>query len=161
ERAVREQAEASLARALKGHPARATVVSLLLGIVRRCVRHRERSRYCRSELFAVCRGAFLSIGERLARDGILESDDSGFDLSQEEIFGLVQGTAVAHDWQRLVELRRSERARAELTAPSSHVVTHGAVAARSWEGVAASTGDDPLHGLGSSAGIARGRARVL
>ncbi|HBP22791.1 MAG TPA: hypothetical protein DEA08_34050 [Planctomycetes bacterium] len=166
EQALRAGAEAELRRRLRGRPGRRLVVQRLLAIVREGIRQRERSRYCRSELFAACRELYLRAGQSLARQRVLERGDDVFWLTPAELSAAAAGTSVDADLRPLVARRRAEQRDLPSRAPS-RVETLGAVAARRWvsppEEVAsdAAAEDGVLLGLGSCAGVVRGRARVL
>lgn len=163
EEATRRAAEAQAARRLS--PPAQALFWPLLALVRAGSRRRERSRYWRSELYDATRRLYRAVGERLAVEGALERPDDVWDLTLDEVHGAVDGTLTA-PLRGLVALRRAE---ADDAPASARVVALGAVAAGRFErvfelegGLADEGGDAAtLTGLGSSAGVVRGRARVL
>lgn len=158
ELALRAAAERVLDESLKG-PRRA-VLGYLLQTTRRLIRHRENSRYCRSELFGYAKSVFRALGRRLVEASVLRSEEDVYDLTQDEIFGWVDGTGVTSDLQLLAELRREERSRNEQVETPMELTTLGAVNANTLERKVA-IADGALCGLGSSSGVVRGRARVV
>ncbi|HZU98005.1 MAG TPA: PEP-utilizing enzyme, partial [Planctomycetota bacterium] len=156
ERAIREAAERTLDARARG--LRRLGLGALLAIVRRAIHHRERSRYCRSELFATARDFYREIGQRLT--GVLGPADDVTFLSVDEVQGAVEGTGVALDLGALVALRKAEHERARSRELAAHVVSHGALAARRFEGATVAS-DGVLAGLGSCAGVVRGPARIV
>lgn len=164
EAAVRSAAEAVVARRL-GRLARAPFAALLV-LVRGGLRRRELSRYWRSELYATCRTLYRAVGDRLAAEGALDAADDVFDLTEDELHGAVAGTLGLgpRGLRALIALRRAELARAP--APDARrLVAVGAVAAGRFERPDDGDGGPAdarlLRGLGSSAGVVRGRARVV
>ncbi|MCO5168133.1 MAG: PEP-utilizing enzyme [Planctomycetes bacterium] len=156
EQATRSAAEALVARRLRA-PARALFWPLL-EVVRAGSRRRELSRYWRSELYDVSRRLYRALGERLAAEGALERPDDVWDLTTDEVQGAVDGTLTAPA-RGLVVLRRAE---SDARPEAMRVVALGAVAAGRFEAdVEVAVGEGALTGLGSSAGVVRGRARVL
>src|SRR5205823_13807511 len=100
-----------LTKKLAGQPLKHQLLSALLPRLRRLIRHRENSRYCRAELFGVSRNIFLGIAASFVRRGVLRQTGDIYHLTQDEIFGYVDGTGVTEDLQTLADLRRKELAR--------------------------------------------------
>jgi pyruvate,water dikinase len=161
ERRIRASADARLAGALAGHPLRRLVMRLILGRLRRCVRYRENSRYCRSELFGLAKAIFHSLGRDLVAAGALRDPGDVVHLTQDELCGFFDGTAPSDDLQSIADARRPEFAAPGPQLPM-RFTTLGSVrgsrpAGPDRPGAEAAT----LRGLGSSGGRARGIARVV
>ncbi len=162
EQGIREAAEEVLRRALGPRAWRYRVLLWLVDKVRLYARYRENSRYCRSELFGYARSVFQSLGDDLARRGVLREPSDVFHLTQEELFGYYEGTASTLALQGLADLRRAAFARPgeEL---SMAFATYDTVPASLPEGPATTApgASSALRGLGSSSGVVRGIARVV
>lgn len=184
ERAVRAAAEERLRAALGGGAlaaARGRLLAVVLATLRRLIRNRENSRYCRSELFGFSKNVFRALGRHLVREGVLRAEDDVFHLTQDEIFGYIDGTGVTEDLQALADVRRREVEahlaietpveittlgpvrRNALGAPAAApaAAAEGPPTAAAGDGRAGPGGALVLRGLGSSTGKARGRARVV
>jgi phosphohistidine swiveling domain-containing protein len=159
---VRREADAKLEKKLAGQPLKHQLLSALLPRLRRLIRHRENSRYCRAELFGVSRKIFLGIAASLVRRGVLQNSDDIYHLTQDEIFGYVDGTGVTEDLQALADLRRKEFARNQSRELAEQITTLGWVHGSALDAPrATSLETGALKGLGSSAGKVRGTARVV
>jgi rifampicin phosphotransferase len=168
ERGIRAAAERRLELALGPRSVRLLVLRSVLGRLRRGVRYRENSRYCRSEWFGVAKEIFASLGADLAARGVLRDAADVVHLTQEELFGWYDGTGVSAALQPLADARR-----AEFESPGPELpmrfTTLGTVPASRSAGLAgvpavepdATPGGGELRGLGSSRGTVRGTARVV
>jgi pyruvate,water dikinase len=174
ERDVRAQADVRLRERLSGEPLKELVLSWLLGRARSLIRHRESSRYRRSELFGFSKNVFHALGDHLVARGALRSRDDVVHLTPDEIFGWFDGTGVTEDLQAIADLRRRELAANAALETPMEITTLGAVrdhaiatpasadAGRAGASAGAHESSGPLlSGLGSSAGRVRGRARVV
>ncbi|MEI7895281.1 MAG: PEP-utilizing enzyme, partial [Myxococcales bacterium] len=126
------------------------------------VRWRENSRYCRSELFGFSKNIFRALGDHFASSGVLRRADDIYHLTQDEVFGYVDGTGVTENLQALADLRRSEFEQNQAVETPMELTTLGPVRANqlaSRPRPEESSGE--LRGLGSSTGKVRGRARVV
>jgi pyruvate,water dikinase len=161
ERRIRGLAEARLAKALRGHPLRRLLLGVVLGRLRRCVRYRENSRYCRSELFGVAKAIFHSLGRDLAARRVLRNAGEVVHLTQDELCGAFDGTGATEDLRGLADVRRTE-----FEAPGPQLpmrfTTLGPVRDGRPDGPDRPPAEPgALQGLGSSGGTARGIARVV
>lgn len=171
DRALREQAEQHMAKALRGHPLRRVLYRWVLKHARRRVRDRENLRFERTRLFGRVRRIFIEMGRRLTAEGVLADARDVFYLEVDELIGFVQGTATCTDLSGLVGVRRAEfEAHAAEPAPADRVSTRGAVpignALMATEESAADqtedeTADGELRGVGACPGIVRGTVRVI
>ena len=169
---IRAAAERRLELALGTRSVRLRVLRWVLGRLRRGVRYRENSRYCRSEWFGVAKEIFASLGADLAARGVLRDPADVVHLTMEELFGWYDGTGVSAALQPLADARR-----AEFEAPGPELpmrfTTVGTVPASRPAGLpaaepaikpvepGATPGGGELRGLGSSRGMVRGTARVV
>jgi pyruvate,water dikinase len=159
---VRENADRVLAEKLASAPMKRALLGTLLPRLRRLIRHRENSRYCRAELFGVSRKIFLGIAAGFAREGVLRAIDDVYFLTQEEVFGYIDGTGVTEDLQALADLRRREMAKHRERELAEQITTLGAVRRNTLDAPPPpDTTGALLKGLGSSAGKVRGTARVV
>ncbi|MDH6108794.1 phosphohistidine swiveling domain-containing protein [Kitasatospora sp. MAP12-15] len=167
ERQVRRQAEQELRLACP-QPLRRAIVRALAALMRRFVKVREDTRFCRTELYGISRQLLLRMGTALAEAAQLDAVEDVFDLTVEEVLGAVDGTRPSGGLRELAAQRRAERERcAALPAPPSRQLTDaGALPAvpRPWAAAAApasGAAEQVLRGLPSSRGVVRGRARVV
>ena len=162
EQALRQAAEQRLRAALSGAPLKRLLLAWLLPRVRGLIRHRENSRYCRSELFGFSKNIFRAMGRRLTAQGVLQRPEDVYHLSQDELFGWIDGTGVTSHLQALADLRRQEFAENEAIETAMDLTTLGPLrdnALQAQQESPAPSGE--LRGLGSSTGKVRGRARVV
>lgn len=155
----RAAAEARLAKKLGF--GRRLFIRWVIGKVRHLLRYRENSRYCRSELFGYARVVFEGLGAQLVKAGELETQRDVFYLTQDEVFGAIDGTCVTKDLKALVALRRAEAAEFEAIEPREQVTSLGPIRQNDIlrrEGPAA---EGELVGLGSSPGRIVGTARLV
>ncbi|MGW5049515.1 PEP/pyruvate-binding domain-containing protein [Actinokineospora sp. NPDC004072] len=160
ERAARAAAEQDLRQRCPSRPRRLAVRALAAAL-RWCVKTREDTRYCRSQLYGISRDILWRLGDHLAEQGRLDRRDDVFDLTVDEVLGAYDGTLVEADLRAVAARRRAERAAAaarpdpqpQLSTPANRPV---AVVRRTG---AAEEGE--LRGLPSSAGVVRAPARVV
>ncbi len=166
EQKVRDEAETELKALLKGRPLKFRIVMNLLRRLRRLVRDRENSRYCRSELFGLSRNIFKALGAYLVSRNALENQSDIYHLTQEEIFGYIDGSGYTHDLQSLVNIRKKEFEQNQQKNPKDDITTFGAIRdneLNDYPSVSEAEGDADgrYQGLGSSIGRVTGRARVV
>jgi rifampicin phosphotransferase len=164
ERRVRAEAEARLEEKLRGRPAQLALLRQLLAALRRLIRNRENSRFCRSELFGFSKNVFYALGRHLHAAGVLRTADDVVHLTQAEIFGYIDGTGVTEDLQALADVRRGEFDRHQQAQTAEQITTLGpvrinALTVRPRDDELDDAGE--LRGLGSSAGRVRGIAHVV
>lgn len=163
EQAKRAEAEAELQRHFGRLSLRKPVLRWLLSHLREVVAHRENSRYCRSELFGLCKDIFRAQGEYLAGKGAIARAEDVYCLTTQEIFGYVDGTGVDEGFHATVSRRRLQLAEYAAEQIPDTLTTDGGLRdnlmVRQPEAV---EGDGrELRGLGSSMGIVAGTARVV
>lgn len=161
ELAVRDAAERRLEATLGPRSPRLRLIRAVLARLRRCVGHRENSRYCRSELFGLAKEIFHHLGADLAADGVLRDPGEVVHLTEDELLGWFEGTGTCEGLQSLADARRAEFERPGPELPM-RFTTLGPVRRTRPAGPDSLPADEgELRGLGSSAGIVRGRARVV
>jgi pyruvate,water dikinase len=165
ERSVRQEADKKLEALLAEHPRRKALLNkIILPRLRRLIRHRENSRYCRSELFGFSRNIFKALGQYLVSQNVLKSLDDVYHLTQDEVFGYIDGTGVTEDLQSIADIRRKEYQANLKKDVAATITTIGAVRENNLLPPLSETeGFDgqELRGLGSSAGKVTGIARVV
>lgn len=161
--------ESELRRLFAGKPVRRFATRWLLQTAKRHVHDRETLRFERTRVFGRARRIFLAIGQRFAAHGLLRDPRDVFFLEVQEILGAVEGTATTWDLAALVALRKDEARRfAALADPSNRFETAGppllvepSPQGKASASEAVGTADTERHGLASSPGQVRGRARVI
>ena len=138
---------------------------LFLGLIRRLrvtINRREDSRFWRGELFGYCKDIIDVLARSLVKHGALDRSADAVFLTHEEMLGFFEGTGITGDLQALVGIRRREKELHELGAgPPRDFTTCGPVQpAIPQDGSALGT-DRILRGIGSSAGVVEGRARIV
>ncbi len=171
EMSVRESAEKEVAAAFRYSPIKKWFFNWILKQTRTLVSGRENLRYERTRGFGVVRRIFSGIGRQFAGEGILDGPRDIFYLTKEEIFDFIKGTAVSQNPRNLVQQRKTEYAQyAEEPPLPERITTYGTVyhgntfkeTGNAHANSSASQNDaNILQGLGCSAGIVRGRVRVV
>ncbi len=160
---VRIQADKNLSLLLKGKPVKRFILHRLLKVLRGLISHRENSRYCRSELFGFSKKIFKGIAVNFVKSGVLEKSDDIFHLTQEEIFGYIDGSGVTENLQVLADLRRDEYNENLKKETKDDITTLGPVRNNVIfeDNAEVNEASGVMKGLGSSAGKVIGRARVV
>jgi len=128
---------------------------------------REDTRFCRTQLYGFSREVMRRLGSDLAAAGCLDSPEDYVHLEAEELLGAFDGTSTHPDLRVLARTRKDAHLRScdrpalapnLTTAPPPIAVAdlrHGAATS------ATAGSSTELTGLPSSAGIARGRAKLV
>jgi rifampicin phosphotransferase len=165
ERRAAEEARTRLAARCPQRWRRAVLWVLASGL-RKAIRFREDTRFCRSQLYGLSREVMWRLGAQLAESGQLDSADDIIDLTVHEVIGAYDGTLPGSDLRGLAAHRKAERERYQ-SMPSRHTLIAVepnmpvAQVLASSTSVRTSPPDGALQGLGSSPGTVRGRARVV
>ncbi|HEY1573868.1 MAG TPA: PEP/pyruvate-binding domain-containing protein [Pseudonocardiaceae bacterium] len=164
ERAIRDRAE----RALRdGCPSavRRGIIHALAAAQRYCMKVREDTRFCRTELFGLSRRVFYRLGDALADAGHIDDAGDVIDLAADEVLGAFEGTLPGSTLRGLVAIRRADRLYYEtLPDPEPRQVTAAGIALAVPRPLVPPTqdgDDDVLRGLGSCGGVVRARAKVV
>ncbi len=159
---VRLAADRELADKLANQPLKLWIVRLLLPRLRKLISYRENSRYCRSELFGISKKIFKALAVYLVQQDVLNQHDDIYHLTKEEIFGYIDGTGVTENLAALAALRREEYEENCHREVRENITTLGPVRANDlFVKKIDQNQDRQLKGLGSSAGKARGVAKVV
>ncbi|RKH32893.1 phosphoenolpyruvate synthase [Corallococcus praedator] len=158
----RTEAETQLAVLLKGQPLRKLVVQQLLERLRTVIGLREDSRFWRGQLFGFSKSVFAALGQRMAERGVFDSPLDVHYLTMKEVFDHFEGRSVTRNLGELVRLRRREQQDNQERQPPRDFTTVGSVADGVPRAVEVASDDASLlKGLGSSAGIVEGFARIV
>jgi pyruvate,water dikinase len=122
---LRAQAEQRFADALGGGLVKQRIARWVLRHTRRLVAQRENLRFERTRVFDAARSIFLAMGERLSRDGVINSSRDVFWLTKDELFDFVRGTAVDADLRGVVRQRRNSWAAYRESDVADRFETHG------------------------------------
>ncbi len=161
EREIRHRAEAIVHQQLK-NPLKRWLFWFVLKNAGRAIANRENMRFARSRLYGIVRRIFRRMGELLAEKGFLDSVYDIYYLTIDEVFGIVQGTAVTQNLRSLVQIRKKEyngfvshslRERIETTGIPYLNTLH--------ESQQDSRGNQTLKGIGCSSGVVEGVAKVV
>jgi rifampicin phosphotransferase len=163
---LRQQAEARVATALRGHVLRRVVFNWVLRQTRQRVRDRENLRFERTRLFGRVRRIFVALGREFHARDLIAAPADIFYLELDEVTGFCDGTTTTAQLKELVALRRAEFARyAEMEPPADRFETRGPVHhGNAYQRAAAAENpatDGDLKGIGCCPGVVRGRVRVV
>ncbi len=162
ERQVREKADQELDALLADSPGKKYLLTKqILPRLRKLIRHRENSRYCRSELFGFSKKIFTALAEHLVQRGILKEKDDIYHLTQEEIFGYFNGMGVTENLQAIADIRKKEYESYLGKEVPEQITTLGAVRDNDLSAPDEVEEQCVLKGLGSSAGKVVGTACVV
>jgi pyruvate,water dikinase len=161
ERAMRREAEEAARGALK-NPFRRLVFWFVLRNTRLSIANRENMRFARTRLFGIVRRVFRRLGDLLQEQGVLARASDINYLTVEEVFGLIQGTAVTQDVRPLVSVRAAEYRRHAEKEPRERFETTGIPCLAAELETAEKTGQERrLRGIPCSSGPAHGPAKVV
>lgn len=127
---------------------------------------RENLRFARTRVFGRVRQIVQAMGRRLAELNCIDCMEDVFYLTIDELLGYIDGTAVTTNLRGLVRLRQEEYADtvARSAAAQERLVLVGAAGLKRSSLTALPvypSNSLQLKGLGASAGIVTGRARVI
>lgn len=145
---------------------RRSLLAMIVTEAKARVRDRENLRFERTRVFGRARRIFVEMGKRLEARGIIAGRDDVFYLTVEEFLALAENAASTGSLKAIIEARRAEfdgyRAGPDLPR---RFETVGAVGLSSIfetrTETAAETDPNTKRGLGCSAGLVRGRARIV
>lgn len=165
EQEVRNKSEIKLRKLLKKSPVKLHFLLRILKRLRKLVQDRENSRYCRSELFGISRSIFKAIGNYLVSRDVLNDTSDIFHLTQEEIFGYIDGSGYSTNLKTLVDIRKKEFEINLEKTPKDNITTFGAIPDNELESTIEENESDNngtlYKGLGSSIGKVTGKTRVI
>ncbi|RKH70352.1 phosphoenolpyruvate synthase [Corallococcus interemptor] len=162
DRARRTEAEAQLSTLLQGHPLRKLAIEQLLEKLRTVIGLRETSRFWRGQLFGFSKKVFAALGQRMTERGVLAAPLDVHYLTMREVLDHFEGRSVTRNLGELAKLRRREQQDNQGRQPPRDFTTVGSVADGIPRVVEAASDDTSLFkGIGSSAGIVEGNARIV
>jgi phosphohistidine swiveling domain-containing protein len=145
---------------------RQLLIKLVAGQTQESLANRENLRFARTRVFGRVRKIVQTMGLRLREQNCIDSMEDVFYLTIEELLGFIDGTAVSSNLKALIALRREEQAHFPQIA-AERLVLVGASGLRksnlfvSKEKAEIGGQKLGLKGLGASAGVVVGRARVI
>ncbi|RKH64643.1 PEP/pyruvate-binding domain-containing protein [Corallococcus aberystwythensis] len=162
DKARRVEAEARLSKLLEGQPLNWLMLQPILQALRTVIGLREDSRFWRGQLFGFSKSVFAALGQRLAERGVLESPQDVQYLTMKEVLDHYEGRSVTRNLGALAKLRKQERQDNQQRQPPRDFTTVGSVA----DGIpraadAVQDGATQFKGIGSSAGVVEGTARIV
>lgn len=159
----RAEAEAALSARLGRASLRRPLLRWMLRLLREVIAHRENSRYCRSELFGICRDIFHAQAQHLIARGAITQRDDVYCMTVDEVLGFTDGTGVDESFHATVARRREQLAVYAASEVPETLVTDGALRNNPLTRAPfdPAQAERQLSGLGSSMGVARGTARVV
>lgn len=148
------------------HPAprglRGFVAVRLARRLRRLIAYRENHRYLRSQLFAYCRAFALALAPDLRRAGAIADVADIWFLTDTEAIGALTGHAVDQKLTDVVRMRQEAVARHTAVEPPAEFQAVGPVPERRWRQKPSPANDQgTIEGIGSAAGVVRGRAMII
>ncbi|ADO68485.1 PEP/pyruvate-binding domain-containing protein [Stigmatella aurantiaca] len=163
DKARRTEAEARLRQLLKGQPLRRFALEPLLERLRTVIGLREDSRFWRGQLFGFSKRVFSALGQRMAERGVLDAPLDVHCLTMREVLDHFEGRGVTRRLGELARLRRQEHLDNQERQPPRDFTTVGSVVDGIPRVVETVSGGDAslFKGIGSSAGIVEGFARIV
>ncbi|MGN6338180.1 PEP/pyruvate-binding domain-containing protein [Mycobacterium sp.] len=147
---------------------RRAILAAALRAGRFLFRAREDTRFCRSQLYGFSREVMSRLGSDLAAADCLDSADDYVHLEAEELLGAFDGTSTHADLRRLARARKhaylQSRSRPALAAHFTTAqlpIDVASLRLSAASNSAAGGSSTVLEGLPSSAGIARGYAKLV
>jgi len=107
---IRSQAEAELARQMRGKPVRRLLLMQFIRKTRVLLRNRESARLDRTRIIGIFRRFYRTLGRRLADEGTLASPADIYYLTEDEVSEIVHASSVFGDVKELhavIERRRA------------------------------------------------------
>ena len=145
-------------------PIKRLVLARLLTWTKARVRDRENLRFERTRVFGRARRVFLALGTQLHARALLDTPRDVFLLTLDEVLGAVEGSAVSHDLLSIAAMRRKiVDGEATIPDPADRLLINGMIGERRRQ-TALATPDRNVQarsGMGCSAGVVQGRARVV
>ena len=145
-------------------PAKAgLLVKLAASQTKQLLAQRENLRFARTRVFGRVRKIVVAMGCRLVEHDKIDNVDDIFYLTIDEVLGFIDGTAVSTNLRALIAVRQEESAKFASSA-AERLVFVGATGLKQSNMLRETSSEkspNQLKGLGASAGITRGRARVI
>ncbi|WNJ17832.1 PEP/pyruvate-binding domain-containing protein [Pontibacter sp. G13] len=160
---IRSKAEKILNERTRSRPFKRWMIGGLLRNTRRLVSNRENLRFARTLAFGTVRMLYRELGRKLWVENLLNDREDIFYLTQQEITGFVEGTAIDVDLKGLVEFRKRQYAIWSDQQPDPRFRTYGPVHTQRVFKGEMSPSDAPaeLTGIGCCPGVVRARVRMV
>lgn len=149
------------ARSVYFNPLKMWTISVVMKSLRKALERRELGRYMRGELFGFTKEHLFAIADELVARNCIDRQDDILFLSLEEIRDFVEGRSYTQDLKSIIQLRQREASTFQHRNPKKEMTTYGIVNQCLTQETSTIKSDLQISGLGSCAGIVRGRARVI
>jgi pyruvate,water dikinase len=161
EQEIRQSADAFVRQQLK-NPVKRLLFGFVLNNARRAIAYRENMRFARSRLYGIVRRIFQRMSELFVEQRILDETADIYYLTIDEIFGIVQGTAVTHNLRSLVQIRKAEYDQFTKHSLQERIETTGIPCLNLLRNVQHDVQrGQKLKGIGCSSGVVEGRAKIV
>ena len=150
---------------LKINPIKKYLLKKTLFYAKKFIRLRENLRYERTKVFGTVRKIMKKMGVHLKNNNLINNEKDVFYLTVDEIFGLVDGSIIDVDLQKLIELRKEEykKYQTEAILPD-RFLTRGFLGENFYyEDLAGNSqlDENTLQGTGCSKGIVKGKVKIV
>jgi pyruvate,water dikinase len=139
----------------------------LRNLIRESITHRENMRFARTRAYGLVKRIFGAIGLHFCQLSLLDRRDDIFFLAVDEIFSIINGSALNFDLKHTVRSRRKRfLLQKQSPTPPSRLFTRGvaAIARRyAYDALETNTAEQGknLKGIGCCPGQVSGRARIV
>lgn len=139
----------------------------LVRVVREAIVHRENMRFARTRAYGLVKNIFRSIGRSFSRIGILEESEDIFFLSMNEIFSVINRSAIDLDLKHTILIRKERYLRQSRSpTPPSRIITRGINTnifqdAYDFQTIPRKMEVTKLRGIACSTGRVSARARIV
>jgi pyruvate,water dikinase len=162
-----EEVEAQIRFTLGRNWVRWVFFKFLHNSIRESITHRENMRFSRTRAYGLVKRIFGAIGRIFHRQGLVDDPDDVFFLGMNEIFGIINGSAVHLDLKPTVQLRRERfLSHQQAPTPPSRIFTQGIVTlafrcSPEAAGLPVTEEGSILKGTGCCSGRVSGQARII
>ena len=150
---------------LKINPIKKYLLKKTLFYAKKFIRLRENLRYERTKVFGTVRKIMKKMGVHLKNNNLINNEKDVFYLTVDEIFGLVDGSIIDVDLQKLIELRKEEYKKYETEAIlPDRFLTRGFLGENFYyEDLTGNSqlDENTLQGTGCSKGIVKGKVKIV
>lgn len=139
----------------------------LVRVIREGIVHRENMRFARTRAYGLVKKIFRSIGRSFFRIGLLVQSEDIFFLSMNEIFSIINRSAIDFDLKHTVRIRKERYLRqGRSPTPPDRIITRGIDTeifrdAYDSKTMSREKKDSKLYGIACSPGQVSGRARIV
>jgi pyruvate,water dikinase len=139
----------------------------LFRVIREGIVHRENMRFARTRAYGLVKKIFRSIGRSFSRIGLLEQPEDIFFLAMDEIFSVINRSAIDLDLKHTVRIRKERYLRqGQSPTPPIRIITRGINTkifqdAYDFQSKPGEKKETKLGGIACSPGRVSGRARIV